>query len=140
VVGLKFTDFDLSRLRYIKQAGALIFNGRDEILAAGLMMGADGGIGTFYNIVPELFVEIYNFALRGDYASARAVQDRVNAIVRTTLRFPAFPAIKQMLRWSGIDCGHCIRPRAGLTREQAIELRRALAECGLELDRPVAKV
>jgi N-acetylneuraminate lyase len=139
VVGLKFTDFDLYRMRYIKQSGALIFNGRDEVLAAGLMMGADGGIGTFYNIVPELFVELYNFALRGDWIGARAVQDRINVIVRATLRFPGFPAIKQILRWSGIDCGHCIRPRAGLTPEQTSELRRSLEECGLELDRPVVR-
>jgi N-acetylneuraminate lyase len=140
VVGLKFTDFDLYRMRCIKQSGALIFNGRDEVLAAGLLMGADGGIGTFYNIVPELFVELYNFAQRGDWTGARAVQDRVNAIVRATLRFPGFPAIKQILRWSGIDCGHCIRPRAGLTPEQTSELRRSLEECGLELDRSVVRV
>ncbi len=140
VVGLKFTDFDLYRMRYIKQSGALIFNGRDEVLAAGLLMGADGGIGTFYNIVPELFVELYIFALRGDWMGARAVQDRVNAIVRATLRFPGFPAIKQILRWSGIDCGQCIRPRAGLTPEQTSELRRSLEECGLKLDRPVVRV
>jgi N-acetylneuraminate lyase len=140
VVGLKFTDFDLYRMQYIKQSGSLIFNGRDEVLAAGLMMGADGGIGTFYNVVPELFVELYNLALQGDWIGARAVQDRVNTIVRATLRFPVFPAIKQILQWGGIDCGHCIRPRAGLTPEQKSELRRALEECGLELDRPVVRV
>ena len=131
VAGLKFTDFDLYRLRYLRQQGAVIFNGRDEVLAAGLMMGADGGIGTFYNVVPELFVEIYNHALRGDYLAARAVQDRVNAIVRATLRFPVFPAIKEILRWSGIDCGPCIRPRAALTPEQTSDLRCAMAACGL---------
>jgi Dihydrodipicolinate synthase/N-acetylneuraminate lyase len=131
VVGLKFTDFDLYRLRHIRQSGSVIFNGRDEVLAAGLMMGADGGIGTFYNLVPELFVEIYNHALRGDFPAARAVQDRVNAIVRATLRFPVFPAIKEVLRWSGIDCGRCLRPRAALTAEQAADLRRAMSECGL---------
>jgi N-acetylneuraminate lyase len=140
VVGLKFTDFDLYRMRYIKQRGALIFNGRDEVLSAGLLMGADGGIGTFYNIVPELFVELYNHALRGNWIGACAVQDRVNAIVRATLRFPVFPAIKQILRWSGVECGRCIRPRAGLTPEQTSELRRSLEECGLEVDRPVVSV
>jgi N-acetylneuraminate lyase len=140
VVGLKFTDFDLYRMRYIKQRGALIFNGRDEVLSAGLLMGADGGIGTFYNIAPELFVELYNHALRGNWIGACAVQDRVNAIVRATLRFPVFPAIKQILRWSGVECGRCIRPRAGLTPEQTSELRRSLEECGLEVDRPVVSV
>jgi len=53
VVGLKFTDFDLYRMRILKQSGKVLFSGRDEVLAAGLMMGADGGIGTFYNVLPE---------------------------------------------------------------------------------------
>jgi dihydrodipicolinate synthase/N-acetylneuraminate lyase len=53
--------------RNIKQAGAVVFNGRDEVLAAGLLMGADGGIGTFYNVLPELFTPWANFfrPLRG---------------------------------------------------------------------------
>jgi len=139
VVGLKFTDFDLYRLRSIRQSGSVIFNGRDEILVAGLLMGADGGIGTFYNVVPELFVDLYNRALRGDWTGARETQDRINGIIQIALRFPAFPAVKQMLRWSGIDCGECIRPRAGLTPEQTTELRRQLDEYGLELDAPVSQ-
>jgi N-acetylneuraminate lyase len=138
-VGLKFTDFDLYRLRSIKQSGSVIFNGRDEVLAAGLLMGADGGIGTFNNVVPELFVDLYNRALLGDWTGARDIQDRINGLIQITLRFPVFPAIKQMLRWSGIDCGECIRPRAGLKPEQTAELRRQLEEYGLELDAPVSR-
>ncbi len=139
VVGLKYTDFDLYRMRTIKQSGALVFNGRDEVLAPGLLMGADGGIGTFYNVAPELFVELYERAQRGDWEGARAVQDSINTIIRITLRFPSFPAIKQILRWRGIECGPCIRPRGGLTREQADELGRLLDGCGLGLDRAVSR-
>jgi N-acetylneuraminate lyase len=116
----------------------LIFNGRDEVLAAGLLSGADGGIGTFYNVAPELFVDVYECSVRGDWSGAMAAQDRINAIIRITLQFPVFPAIKQMLRWSGVDCGECIRPRTGLTAEQAGQLRTQLAGCGLELDSAVS--
>jgi len=133
VVGLKFTDFDLYRMRILKQSGKVLFSGRDEVLAAGLMMGADGGIGTFYNVLPELFVELYERSLSLDWTGARAVQDRINTIVRITLRFPLFPAIKEMLRWMGIDCGQCIQPRQGLTEEQSRELRRQIETCGVPL-------
>ena len=134
VVGLKFTDFDLFRMRLIKQTGALIFNGRDEVLVAGLLMGADGGIGTFYNIVPELFVEVYEHARRGDWMAAREVQDRINRIIQITLRYPLFPAIKQILLWSGIDCGPCIRPRGHLTEAQTEGLRHDLDAAGVTFD------
>jgi N-acetylneuraminate lyase len=117
--------------RNIKQAGAVVFNGRDEVLAAGLLMGADGGIGTFYNVLPELFVKLYGRARRGDWEGARAVQDSINQVIRITLEFPVFPAIKEILRWREIDCGRCIRPRGGLTAEQARDLRRRLEGCAI---------
>ncbi|MCX6632585.1 MAG: dihydrodipicolinate synthase family protein, partial [Candidatus Solibacter sp.] len=82
VAGLKYTDFDLYRLRSIKQSGAVVFNGYDEVLAPGLLMGADGGIGTFYNVIPELFVDLYQRARGGDWEGARAVQDGINTIIR----------------------------------------------------------
>src|SRR5574337_309720 len=65
VAGLKFTDFDLYKLHQIRQSGKVIFNGRDEVFGAGLLMGAGGGIGTFYNLVPELFLLIYESAIAG---------------------------------------------------------------------------
>ena len=78
VIGVKFTDFDLFRMSNLARPGRAVFNGRDEVLAAGLLMGADGGIGTFYNLVPELFVEIYDAAVAGRWDDARAAQRRVN--------------------------------------------------------------
>jgi len=40
VIGLKFTDSDMFRLWSLKRAGAVVFNGSDEMLVAGLIMGA----------------------------------------------------------------------------------------------------
>lgn len=133
VVGLKFTDYDLYRMRMLKHSGAVIFNGRDEVLTAGLLMGADGGIGTYYNVVPEMFVDIYQRAQRGDWLGARDVQDRINHFMRIALRYPQFPAVKQILKWRGIDCGGCIRPRQGLTLEQTRRLREELESTGIRL-------
>ena len=45
------------RLHQVHQTGMVVFNGWDEVFAAGMFMGADGGIGTFYNLVPELFLK-----------------------------------------------------------------------------------
>ncbi len=72
IVGLKFTDFDLYRMGLFKQHGAVVFNGRDEVLAAGLMMGADGGIGSFYNLIPQLFLEVYSLSLAPTASPKRA--------------------------------------------------------------------
>jgi len=141
VIGVKFTDFDLFRMGNLARPGRCIFNGRDEVLAAGLLMGAGGGIGTFYNLLPELFVEIYDAAIAGRWDAARTAQGRVNTLIRITLDFPLFPAVKQMLGWSGLDCGACLPPRARLDSDQQARLRDALTAAGFgHLVEPTARV
>jgi N-acetylneuraminate lyase len=130
VFGVKFTDFDLYRMSVLTRPQRCIFNGRDEVLAAGLLMGADGGIGTFYNLVPELFVQIYAAAAARRWEDARLAQQRANALIRITLEYPLFPAVKQILAWSGLDCGTCLPPRAPLTLEQQRRLQETLAAAG----------
>jgi N-acetylneuraminate lyase len=128
VIGLKFTDFDLYKLSLIKQRGVTLFSGYDEVLVAGLLMGADGGIGSFYNVVPELFVELYTHAQAGEWAQARAVQDRINELITIGLRYPVVPAVKAILRRQGIDCGECLEPRRKLTAAEEADLDAQLGQ------------
>ena len=131
VIGLKFTDFDLYKLHQISESGKVIFNGRDEVFAAGLLMGADGGIGSFYNVVPELFLRIYDSARSGQWEEARRAQDQVNELIRITLRFPMLSAVKTMLKWQGFDCGPCLAPRENLTEDGQLQLRDLLEKSSL---------
>ncbi len=130
VAGLKFTDFDLYRLAEIRRASRVVFNGRDEVLAAGLLMGANGGIGTFYNLVPRTFADIRGAAARGDWAEARRLQDSVNRLIRLTLRYPMLPAVKRMLAWSGIAAGECLKPRLAMSGGQEESLHKDLMAAG----------
>ena len=130
VAGLKFTDFDFYTLARIKSLGKIVFNGRDEAFACGMLMGADGGIGSFYNIAPALFVDLYAAALAGDWPRARSLQHRVNLLISITLSYPVFPAIKRILAWQGIDCGQCLAPRQPLTSEQEARLHGELTAAG----------
>jgi N-acetylneuraminate lyase len=127
VAGIKYTDYDLYTMSLLAREGYRIFNGRDEVLAAGLLMGACGGIGSIYNLVPEQFVEIYRLALEGKWKEARAVQDRINDLIRVLVRYPFLPALKTVLTWEGIPCGGVVRPRVGLTAGQELELRESIA-------------
>ena len=130
VCGVKYTDFDLYRMSCIVSPDRVVFNGRDEVLAAGLLMGAGGGIGSFYNLVPELFVALYAATQAGRWDEAGALQRRVNALIRTVLEYPLFPAIKQILAWTGLDCGTCLAPRPSLGDEAQRTLRAALEDVG----------
>lgn len=130
VAGCKFTGFDLYTLSRLARQGMPVFNGRDEVFAAGLLMGAVGGIGSFYNVVPELFVAIYRAAQAGDWDAARKAQDRVNELIAIVLDYPLYPAIKQILAWQGIDCGPSAPPRNGLTAAECSRLEVELSRAG----------
>ena len=126
VIGMKYTDYDLFTMSLLVRDGNVVFNGRDEVLAAGLLMGAHGGIGSVYNLVPDWFVELYRNARDGKWTKARMVQDRINDLLSVLLRFPFLPALKRAMDWEGIPCGPALRPRIGLTAEQESSLRTAI--------------
>ena len=114
--------------RSVKEHHAqIVFNGRDEVLSAGLLMGAGGGIGSIYNIKPAWFVELYRHARASRWAEARQVQDRINDLIRILLEFPFMSALKQVMTWEGIDCGLALRPRRPISLQQRSDLKNALA-------------
>lgn len=128
VIGLKFTSFDLFMLSRLKRETSVVLNGRDEVLVAGLLMGADGGIGAIYNLIPDAFVRLYNQAKAGQWEQAQQLQWGINELIAILLRFPLFAAVKALLTWSGIDCGRCISPARALTGAEESELRRLLSD------------
>jgi len=105
VLGVKFTDFNMYLLNQLVNRGQLVFNGYDEALAAGLLMGAQGGIGTTYNTVGPVVLEIARAAKRGDWERARTLQFDVNRVLDILFRYPFFPAVRESVRQLGFDCG-----------------------------------
>ncbi|MBI5083568.1 MAG: dihydrodipicolinate synthase family protein [Acidobacteria bacterium] len=126
VAGLKFTDSDFFKLSSLARSGAVVFNGSDEMLAAGLLRGACGGIGSIYNLVPDLFVELYSQSAAGDWSAASRTQDHINDLIGIILRYPVLAAVKTLLAWSGLDCGPCIKPRRDLTSAESVSLREQI--------------
>ncbi len=126
VVGLKFTDYDLYTLSLIVRQGHLVFHGRDEMLAAGFLMGACGGIGSIYNVAPHWFIELYDHCQAGRWTEARQIQDRINDLIRILVAYPFLSALKRAITWVGIPCGRPLAPRLALTDAQDRALVEAL--------------
>lgn len=135
IAGYKFTEFNLYTMqRLLTRFGPeqIMYNGPDEMLALGLQFGAHGGIGTTYNIMPELILEIARHCGDGQFAAAVAVQIKANEIVEPLLASHGLAATKQILYWQGlIDHPHCAHPRAGLSEQQQSELRRRLTSTAI---------
>lgn len=111
-MGVKFTANDYFTLERIKTAhpDKIIYNGYDEMMLCGLIMGADGGIGTTYNFMPEKFLGIYNLFNKGDIEGARALQSEANAIIEVLIKVGVLPGSKYLLSKLGIDMGNCREP------------------------------
>ena len=87
VIGVKNSSMptqDIEEFKLIGTEGGrpfVVFNGPDEQLVSGLVMGADGGIGGTYGAMPELYLKIFNLVKAGDIETARQVQyDALNII------------------------------------------------------------
>ncbi|WP_282936033.1 dihydrodipicolinate synthase family protein [Paenibacillus sp. RC67] len=109
VIGVKISSESTYELQQFKAAGGpdfLVLNGPDEQYLAGRSIGADGGIGGTYGVMPELFMKIEDCFLHGQMEEAREWQFRVNEIISGLLATPSlYGACKAILRLRGIDCG-----------------------------------
>ena len=61
--------------------GFAVFNGPDEQFVSGRAMGADGGIGGTYAVMPELFIRMNELVEQGDLPAARAIQYKADRII-----------------------------------------------------------
>ena len=123
VVGSKHTDmnFYVAERLLREVPGAAIFNGPDEMLTSGLAMGMVGGIGSTYNLMPSLYVEIYEAVKMGNLDRARHLQATVNDITQELLRISpgVVPGIKHGLNVLGFDVGEPRRPFQPLATDTA---------------------
>lgn len=128
--GYKFTDYNLYTMqRLLTRFGQdqIMYNGPDEMLAFGLQFGAHGGIGTTYNVMPELIVQIAQHCRDGRFADAVGAQKQANEVIEPLIASHGVASTKQILVWQGlIDYPHCAAPRTGLSALQQDQLRRRL--------------
>ena len=100
VVGMKFSDWDLFFMQRAIRArpDIVVFSGFDELLCLGLLYGAHGGIGTWYNLLPDVFVEIHKTVRRGDIARAVDLQTRLNSFLELGWQFGLRTLLEYLMR------------------------------------------
>ena len=138
VIGVKNSSMPTQDIQMWADEGAIVFNGPDEQLISGLVMGAVGGIGGTYGAMPELYVELYRCVKAGEMAKALDIQNDCCRIIYKMCSGHGnmYGMIKQILRLlGGPDCGSVRAPLAEL-----IESDLAIAaECAEMIKAAVAK-
>ena len=114
VIGVKNSSMPTQDIQMWIDEGAMVFNGPDEQLISGLVMGAVGGIGGTYSVMPKLYVELYRCVKAGEMAKALEIQNDCCRIIYKLCSGHGnmYAMIKETLRKMG--CPNCGSVRAPL--------------------------
>ena len=129
-IGVKNSSMPTQDIQMWKDEGAIVFNGPDEQLISGLVMGAIGGIGGTYGAMPELYVELYRCVKAGDLAKALEIQNDCCRIIYKLCSGHGnmYGMIKEALRKMGCpDCGSVRAPLAELIESDYAIVDEAVA-------------
>jgi N-acetylneuraminate lyase len=124
IVGIKHTSTDLFQIDSMKRSypDLIVFNGYDEIFLGGLSMGADGGIGSTYNMMAEKFTGIKQAFDSGKLDEAQRLQTEADDVIRVMVPMNVFGAEKYLLTLQGIPFGECRKPFKPLKEEEKKKL------------------
>ena len=96
VIGVKNSSMPVQDIEmFLQNANKdfIVFNGPDEQFISGLVMGACGGIGGTYAMMPELFLKMYDLPIVGPSVLAGAIgQDK--AVMKDILQVNEIPQVK----------------------------------------------
>ena len=132
VAGIKLTIpnyYIFEKMKLVNNGNINILNGPDECMLAGLIMGADGAIGTTYNLMPKTACAIYDNFMSGNIKEAQAHQHKLNRFIDTIVG-NNLAVWKSILTVMGIDSGYTIAPAIMPTDEKVKELIKRLESFG----------
>ncbi|MCI6936076.1 MAG: dihydrodipicolinate synthase family protein [Clostridiales bacterium] len=116
-IGVKNSSMPTQDIQMWRDEGAIVFNGPDEQLISGLVMGAIGGIGGTYGAMPELYLKLYQCVKEGRLDTALEIQNDCCRIIYKLCSGHGnmYAMIKEVLRKMGCpDCGSVRAPLAEL--------------------------
>ena len=123
VIGVKNSSMPVQDIQVFKALGgedSIVFNGPDEQFVGGRLMGADGGIGGTYGVMPELFLKMDEYIRAGEAEKATPIKYAVDEIISALCAGygSMYAIIKEVLKKrEGIDIGGVRKPQAGVIPE-----------------------
>lgn len=117
IEGVKYTESNMEEFRRIKDyhdGEIKAYIGFDAMLLNALTMGANGGIGAWYNVMTKACCQgIYDNYRAGNFEAAREMQWKVNhyiAIIKKYVKGTNHGVAKSVLKAMGIDAGTVMPP------------------------------
>lgn len=114
LAGTKFTHNNLMEMGacIALDGGSFeVLHGYDEILIAGVALGAVAGVGSTYNYIPHIYRGIFEAMAENKVEKARELQLKSIRMVEVIIRYGGgVRGGKAVMKHVGIDCGDCRLP------------------------------
>ncbi|MDB8820968.1 MULTISPECIES: dihydrodipicolinate synthase family protein [Peptostreptococcus] len=120
VIGVKNSSMPVQDIQMFKKAAGedyIVFNGPDEQFISGRVIGAEGGIGGTYGVMPDLFLKMDEYVRAGKFDIAREIQYDVNEVIykMCSAHGNMYAVIKAILKINeGLEVGSVRKPLAAL--------------------------
>lgn len=135
VIGVKEASANLDQIMTIlrdRADGFLVLSGDDSWTLPIIALGGDGLISVAANEIPRLMKELVSTALKGDFASARKVHQRILPLMSGNFIESNPIPVKAVMKMLGILENDTVRsPLAPVSEPSRKRLREILEECGL---------
>ena len=122
VKGVKYTGTALFEVMQIKDGckeGFQIYGGCDELGSSNISIGVDGVIGSFYNVIADHYIKIWNAVKASDIPLATSLQRQAVHVIFAGINSGSMMAcMKVWLRAAGIPGGWSRRPFSNFTEEE----------------------
>lgn len=132
--GVKYTHSDLMEfnqcLRFENGKFDILW-GWDEMLLAGLSMGAKGGVGSTYNFAAPLYNQMIQAFEKGKLGKAKVLQERSIDFVGLYPLYGGAAAGKSIMKFIGMDCGSLRPPGKSLSTSEQSKLLALLQLQGI---------
>ena len=132
IKGVKYTDKDIYQIPAIKEDCGkefMVYGGCDELASSNLLIGVDGIVGSFYNLIPDLFIQINQAIDKNEVKKAYELQRNAVTIISYLVDGGNMVAgIKAVLREAGINAGYARKPFINFYDEDQKKLAKGLVD------------
>lgn len=124
IAGVKFTAQDLFQFGELRKSapGKKFYFGTDEMFIGAAAAGTDGGIGSTYNLIGDIYLAIETAVEVGNIEEARRQQRKANDLIAILLKSGVVPGLKYALNRIGVPVGPCRRPFSPVSADSAIQI------------------
>ena len=129
VIGVKNSSMpvqDIQMFKDVKGDDSVVFNGPDEQFISGRLIGADGGIGGTYAVMPELFLAADAALKAGNIARAKEIQYKIDRIIYAmcSCHGNLYAVMKEILKMNELNIGGVRKPLASIIPEDMPQIEK----------------